>query len=100
MVWRLAQKLQLAESIDRRVAVLKRHQPYHESDHVLNLVYSVVSTGGLRRQDLQLRREDTAYLDALEADKIPAPTTAGDSCGASRKRNRWKACWRRSTKPG
>jgi hypothetical protein len=77
LVRQLVQKLRLAESIDRRVEVLKRHQPYHESDHVLNLVYSV-TTGGSRLQDLQLRREDTTYLDALEADKIPAPTTAGD----------------------
>jgi len=33
----MGQKLGLAEEIDARVQLLKRHLPYHESDHVLNL---------------------------------------------------------------
>lgn len=34
---KLARKLKLAEEIDARVSVFRRHLPYHESDHVLNL---------------------------------------------------------------
>jgi hypothetical protein len=36
----MGQKLGLAEQIDARVQLLKRHLPYHESDHVLNLAYN------------------------------------------------------------
>ncbi len=35
----------LAEAIDDSLTLLKRHLPYHESDHVLSLAYSVL-TGG------------------------------------------------------
>jgi hypothetical protein len=33
----MGQRLGLAEEIDGRVQLLKRHLPYHESDHVLKL---------------------------------------------------------------
>ena len=33
----LARKLGLVEDIDRDLHLLKRHQPYFESDHVLNI---------------------------------------------------------------
>jgi hypothetical protein len=32
----LARKLGLVDDIDRDLHLLKRHMPYHESDHVLN----------------------------------------------------------------
>ena len=35
----MGQKLGLVQEIDSRVQLLKRHLPYHESDHVLNLAY-------------------------------------------------------------
>ena len=31
-------------------------------------------------QDIELRRQNEAYLDALGAQRIPDPTTAGDFC--------------------
>lgn len=77
LVEQLVERLGVADSIDRRVHVLKRHLPYQESDHVLNLLYNVVS-GGASLQDLELRRNDLNYLDALGAERIPDPTTAGD----------------------
>jgi hypothetical protein len=46
---------------------------------VLNLAYNVLS-GGTCVQDLELLRNDEAYLDALGADRVPDPTTAGDFC--------------------
>lgn len=69
----------LADTIDQRVHVLKRHLPYHESDHVLGIAYNLLS-GGTCLQDIEHRRQDEAYLDALGAQRIPDPTTAGDFC--------------------
>jgi hypothetical protein len=76
---RLAQHVGLVEAIDRHVEVLKVHLPYHESDHVLGIAYNVLC-GGTCLQDLELRRQDEVYLDALGAQRIPDPTTAGDFC--------------------
>lgn len=78
-VHRLAVKLGLPEIIDERLELLKVHLPYHESDHVLNLAYNVVC-GGTRLQDIERLRHDVAYMNALGADLIPDPTTAGDFC--------------------
>ena len=76
---RLAQQTGLVDAIDRRVRVLKLHLPYHESDHVLGIAYNVLC-GGTCLQDIELRRQDEVYLDALGAQRIPDPTTAGDFC--------------------
>lgn len=78
-VHRLVTKLGLAERINDSLALLKVHLPYHESDHVLNLAY-IVACGGTRLEDIQQLRHDTAYMNALGADLIPDPTTAGDFC--------------------
>ena len=69
----------LTEGIDAGVEVLKLHRPYHESDHVLNIAYNALC-GGQTLDDIELRRNDEAYLDALGATAIPDPTTAGDFC--------------------
>jgi hypothetical protein len=73
----LAQRTGLTAAIDEAVRVLKIHQPYHESDHVLNIAYNILC-GGKTLEDLEQRRQDEAYLDALGARTIPDPTTAGD----------------------
>jgi hypothetical protein len=78
-VHRLVTKLGLVENIDDRLELLKVHLPYHESDHVLNLAYNVLC-GGTRLEDIERLRHDTAYMNALGADLIPDPTTAGDFC--------------------
>jgi hypothetical protein len=75
----LAQQSGLADLIDQHLHLLKRHLPYHESDHVLNVAYNILA-GGSRIEHLELRRNDEVYLDALGADRIPDPTTAGDFC--------------------
>ena len=77
LVHELVRSLGLAESIDRHLQVFKRHFPYHESDHVLNLAYNVMS-GGTCIEDLELLRTNEGYLDVLDARRIPDPTTAGD----------------------
>jgi hypothetical protein len=73
----LAQQSGLVGAIDHKVVVLKRHLPYHESDHVLNVTYNILA-GGMRLQDLELRRQDEGYLNGLGAQRLPDPTTAGD----------------------
>jgi Transposase DDE domain group 1 len=75
----LARRLGLIDAIDRRLYVLKIHLPYHESDHVLNFAYNALCEGS-RLQDIELRRNDEVFLDALGTQRIPDPTTAGDFC--------------------
>jgi hypothetical protein len=75
----LALRTGLVEAIDRNLRLLKRHLPYHESDHVLNLAYNLLA-GGTCLEDLERLRTDEAYLDGLGAQRIPDPTTAGDFC--------------------
>jgi len=75
----LARKIGLIDAIDDKLHLLKIHLPYHESDHVLNFAYNALCDGTCL-QDLELRRQDEVYLDALGARRIPDPTTAGDFC--------------------
>ena len=77
VVRRLVSKLGLAGEVDRRLTLLKRHLPYHESDHVLNIAYNLLC-GGTRLEDLGGLRDNAAYMDALGAEVIPSPTAAGD----------------------
>jgi hypothetical protein len=69
----------LVEAIDRNVHLLKFHLPYSESDHVRNIAFNALC-GGTCLEDLELRRNDESYLDALGTQRIPDPTTAGDFC--------------------
>ena len=75
----LAQRIGLVDAIDERLHLLKIHLPYSESDHVLNFAYNALCDGTCL-QDIELRRNDEVYLDALGAERIPDPTTAGDFC--------------------
>ena len=76
-VHRLVTKLGLRSKIDSDLNLLKVHLPYHESDHVLNMAYNVLC-GGTRLEDFERLRHDVPYMNALGADLIPDPTTAGD----------------------
>ena len=75
----VARRTGLVEAMDRRLHLLKVHLPYHESDHVLNIAYNLLA-GGTCLEDIELWRNDEVYLDALGAQRIPDPTTAGDFC--------------------
>lgn len=75
----LAVKTGLIRRLDGALHLLKVHKPYHESDHVLNIAYNAV-LGGRTLDDIELRRNDRVYLDALGAKSIPDPTTEGDFC--------------------
>ncbi len=69
----------LPAAIDERLGILKRARPYRDSDHILNIAYNVLC-GGQVLDDIEVRRNDAAYLDMLGAEAIPDPTTAGDFC--------------------
>jgi hypothetical protein len=73
----LAEVVGLPAAINRCVSVLKRHLPYWESDHVLNMAYNILS-GGTCLEDLELGRNNETYMDALSAERIGDPTTEGD----------------------
>ena len=72
-----AQKIGLPKCIDAALHLFKKHLPYHESDHVLNFAYNALC-GGTSLEDIELRRNDEFFLDAIGAERIPDPTTAGD----------------------
>ena len=86
LVHQLVREIGLAREIDQRLNLFKIYLPYHESDHVLNLAYNALCAGACL-QDLELRRQDEAYLNALGAARIPDPTTAGDFCRRFRRQD-------------
>jgi hypothetical protein len=73
----LVQRLGLADAINARLRLLKRHVPYFESDHILNITYNLLM-GGRVLEDLELLRTNEVYLNLLGVPRIPDPTTAGD----------------------
>lgn len=79
LIHRMVKNLELDKAINRYLNLLKLYLPYSESDHVLNIAYNILA-GGTCLEHLELRRHDEAYLDALGAERIPDPTTAGDFC--------------------
>ncbi|HMB08512.1 MAG TPA: IS1380 family transposase [Isosphaeraceae bacterium] len=75
----LARRIGLIRDIDHNLHLLKRHLPYHESDHVLNIAFNILA-GGTRIAHLELRRNDEVYLNAMGAQRLPDPTTEGEFC--------------------
>ena len=78
----LVRRLGLPEAIDRRLHLLKIHLPYHESDHVLNLAYNALCDGTCL-EDLELRRNDEVFLDALALGAFPTRPRPATSAAAS-----------------
>ena len=74
---KLASKLKLDREINKNIVLLKTHVPYWESDHVMNIAYNIL-TGGTCLEDIERLRNDETYMNALDAERIPDPTTAGD----------------------
>ena len=75
----LARRTGLIAALDHDLHLLKVHLPYHESDHVLNIAFNILA-GGRRLEHIEWLRNDAVYLDAIGAERIPDPTTAGDFC--------------------
>jgi hypothetical protein len=78
-IHQMVKKFGLVENINDSVHVFKQHKPYHESDHVLSIAYNILC-GGKVIEDIEQRRNDQIFLDALNTQSIPDPTTAGDFC--------------------
>lgn len=78
-VHQLANKVGLVAVLNTQLQILQRRRPYSDADHVLNIAYNAMC-GGLVLDDIELRRNDAAFLDALGARTIPDPTTSGDYC--------------------
>src|SRR3972149_3622578 len=76
-IHQMVQRCGLVEEINAKLKLLKVHVPYHESDHVLNIAYNILA-GGMRLEDIELNRNNEGYLNAVGAQRIPDPTTAGD----------------------
>ena len=79
LLLKIAHRIGLVDAIDRNVHVLKLWLPYRESDHVLNFAINAWCDGQ-RLEDMELRRNDFAFLEAIGAETLPDPTTAGDFC--------------------
>lgn len=79
LIKNLIKKTGLDSEINNYIKILKNNKPYLDSDHILNLVFNIMC-GGENLQDINKRRFDTHYLDAIGAESIPGATTAGDFC--------------------
>ena len=79
IIMQLIQRLELRKHINQAISLLKLHLPYDEADHVLNIALNLLA-GGACLDHLELRRTDEAFLNAVGAERIPDPTTAGDFC--------------------
>jgi len=79
IIMQMVKQLDLRKCINEAVPILKLHLPYDETDHVLNIAMNLLA-GGTCLDHIELRRTDEAYLNALGAERIPDPTTAGDFC--------------------
>jgi hypothetical protein len=76
-IMRLVDSVGLMQAINERARLLKAPRPYRDSDHVLNIALNLLC-GGETLDDIEIRRNDRTFLDALGARAIPDPTTAGD----------------------
>jgi hypothetical protein len=76
---RLAEKSGLVGRLNAGLGVVQRPRPYRDSDHILNIAFNLLC-GGRVLEDIELRRNDLVFLDAVGARTIPDPTTAGDYC--------------------
>ena len=78
-IMQLIQQLDLRTAINQELPLLKIHLPYDEADHVFNIALNLLA-GGTCLDHLETRRTEEAYLNAVGAERIPDPTTAGDFC--------------------
>ena len=79
LMYQLARESGLIDAINSHLELFRVHLPYHESDHVLNIAFNAFCDGTCL-EDIEHRRQDEAYLNALGTERIPDPTTAGDFC--------------------
>jgi hypothetical protein len=88
LIAQVVDHLGLAAAIDSGLDLLQAHRPYHESDHVLNIAYNTCC-GGRHLDDIEARRNDRVFSDALGVASLPDPTTAGDFCRRFEPKDIW-----------
>ena len=76
LIRQLMERLCVVRAIDAGVRVLRRCKWYRESDHILTLIYSMLS-GGSRLHDVNRLGQDEALTRVLGSDRIPHATTIG-----------------------
>ena len=67
----------VAKRLDESLTLFRRHAPYHESDHVLALAYTLYADGTCLEDQSALQGSE-AVRRLVGACRIPDPTTAGD----------------------
>ena len=77
IIRQLIERLGIARAINAGLRVLRRHKPYAESDHILTLVYNLL-TGGETLNDINRLADDPALLRVLGTEQVPHATTVGD----------------------
>jgi len=70
-------RFRVAKRLDDALTLFKRHAPYHESDHVLALAYTLYTDGTCLEDQAALQGSE-AVRRLVGACRIPDPTTAGD----------------------
>jgi DDE family transposase len=70
-------RFRVAQRLDQALKLFKRHAPYHESDHVLALTYTLYADGVCLEDQAALQGSE-AVCRLVGACRIPDPTTAGD----------------------
>ena len=70
-------RFRVAQRLDEALVLFKRHAPYHESDHVLALGYTLY-VDGTCLEDQAVLQGSEAVRRLVGACRIPDPTTAGD----------------------
>jgi hypothetical protein len=70
-------RFRVGQRIDEQLSLFKRHAPYHESDHVLALAYTLYADGSCLEDQAALQGSE-AVCRLVGACRIPDPTTAGD----------------------
>jgi Transposase DDE domain group 1 len=72
-----AQRLGVAELLDAELQIKTRERGYGESEAIKGLVYNML-LGGEHLSDLDVLRGDSGTQELLDAQRILAPTTAGE----------------------
>jgi hypothetical protein len=70
-------RFKVAKRLDDGLMLFKRHAPYHESDHVLALAYTLYTDGTCLEDQAALQGSE-AIRRLVGACRIPDPSTAGD----------------------
>lgn len=76
IIRQLIERLGIAQAINAGLRLLRRHKPYAESDHILTLVYNLLS-GGETLNDVNRLGDDPALLRVLGTEQAPHATTIG-----------------------